>query len=283
MKNISDEQLDQLLTQMKWSDSPERYDETQDHPVDDVELLEAWELGDLTDGELQELNNHLNQCHYCRSEVAAMIKNETLVFQNHSASQPTPPGEWIGMRQARAWILVAASVVLVVICINVFNFQGGTNIARNDLVLKQNSLSDYGYDMRGMPLGIKGGDDASDSTDERRFLDQLATKPDDFKLRFEFGQWLLAERRISDSIAEFEKVEAAVPNSAAVHNALGMAWFMKETGQNKPPVIARGHFLEALKQAPNDKNINLNLAICLTVLGDESGAKEYSEKAGIDR
>ena len=36
MKNISDEQLDRLLKQMARMDFPERQDETQDYPVDDV-------------------------------------------------------------------------------------------------------------------------------------------------------------------------------------------------------------------------------------------------------
>ena len=283
MKNLSDEQLDQLLTRMKWTDSTERYDATQDHPVDDVALLEAWELGNLSDGELRELDNHLNQCHYCRSEVAAMIKNETLNFQNHSTSKPTVVGKWYDLRQAPAWILVAASITLVVVCISVLSFQGGTDIARNDLVLKQKTLTDFGYNLRGMPSGIKGGDDEPDSAEEQRFRDLIARNPDDVKLRFEYGQWLLAKYKLSDAIEQFEHVEKSAPKSAVVQNALGMAWFMKETGQGNPPVIARGHFLEALIQAPNDKAINLNLAICLTVLGDEAGAKEYFEKAEISQ
>ena len=280
MKNISDEQLDQLLTQMEWTDSREQYDETQDHPVDDVALLEAWELGNLSDEELHELDNHLNQCHYCRREVAAMIKSGTLTFGD-SDDVISPAQPWFNSRQSRTLIVVAASIFLAVVCINLLNFQDNANLARNDLILKHDALTDYGYDFNGMLPGIKDGEIKPNQLEDQRFQDQIAKNSDDMALRFEYGQWLLGERRLSDAIAEFEKIERVHPNSSAVQNALGMAWFMKETGQAKAPTIARGHFLQATQLAPNDKGINLNMAICLTVLGDETGAKEYYEKAGV--
>ena len=283
MKSISDKQLDELLTKAKLAGMFEQYDvdETLEHPVNDVALLEAWELGDLTDEELRDLNHHLDQCYDCRRAVAAMIKHGILEFQN-PAFPPSTPQPWYDLRQAPAWIFVAASVLIAVVCVRLISFQGGTDLARNDLILKQNSLTDYDYDLRGMPLGFKGGDEP-DPLAKQRFLDQMSRNPDDMQLRFDYGQWLLAEYRPTDAITEFEKIETAAPNSAAVQNALGMAWFMKETGRAEPPKIARGHFLKAVQLAPADKAINLNLAICLTVLGDDTAAKEYFEKAGVSR
>ena len=282
MVKISDEQLEKRLTQIRWPDLSEQYDETQDHPVDDVALLDAWARNDLTEDELHDLNNHLEQCYYCRREVAAMIKSGTLAF-DESADVISPARPWFNFRQSRTLIVVAASILLAVVCINRLNFQDKTNLARNDLILKHDALTDYDYDFNGILSGIKGGEIEPNQLEEQRFQDQIAKNFDDMALRFEYGQWLLGEHRLSDAITEFEKIEKIHPNSATVQNALGMAWFMKETGQAKTPTIARGHFLKATQLAPNDRGINLNMAICLTVLGNKTEAEKYFDKAGVER
>lgn len=281
MKNIDDEQMDQLVKQMYWHELPHLYDGTQEHPVDDVALLEAWELGDITNEELRDLNAHLDQCYYCSREVAAMIKNDTLTLQNCSFSA-TSPKPWFSRWQARAWLIVAAAMVMGIVCFHMLNPPRGPEIARNiDLVMEWNSLKDYGYDERGWADGAKGAGDEADQQAEQRFLDQIAQNPEDFKLRFEFGQWLLAEHRMSDAIEQFEIVEMSVPDSAVVFNALGMAWFMKETRHRGDlPITAKDYFLKAAQLAPTDRNILWNLGVCFAVLGDEASAQEYFEKAG---
>jgi len=298
MTSISDEQLDQFLGQMKHIYLSEQYDETQEHPVHDVALLEAWELGDLSDAELRKLNDHRKKCLYCRREIAMMVKNDILTIPPVKRDKFLP-----GIRRVGAQIvrhrqpLLAVAAILVISVIGVWMFRSdGTDVVQ--LNLKQSTLEDYGYDMQGNSGGVKSGGDsvdldvANEQQDYKDHQEKMAKRPDDVKLRFEYGQWLLGlpsiiEEPISEAIkvfkeiAESKTIKKSASDSATVQNALGMAWFMKETGQGNPPVIARGHFLEALKHAPNDKAVNLNLAICLRVLGKEAEAQKHFEKAGI--
>ncbi|MCL2348003.1 MAG: hypothetical protein FWC50_07035 [Planctomycetaceae bacterium] len=286
MQPLTNERLELLMHLCAKNELSQPIDDAKPHPAEDVDLIEAWSLGELEKSQVDGILDHLADCAYCRRSIAAMCHDDLLTFApaetGEKISLPTQVASPASSRHPHR-LFIAAAAILVISVIGVWMFRSqGTDVARSDLVLKQNRLTDYGYDLRGMLSGIKGGDE-SDIQKERRFRDQMAQNPDDVKLRFEFGQWLLAEYRLSDAIAKFEEVEKVVPNSAAVQNALGMAWFMKETGRAEAPKVARGYFLKASQLAPADKGINLNLAICLTVLGDDTGAKKYFEKAGVSQ
>ncbi len=279
--NITDERLEQLFQESMMIRKAQSFVEEPLHPVDDVNLLEDWMLGDLSDEEIRRLNIHFSRCFYCRSELNELRRQEDFVFPGYVAAEVSSPRkvDSVQSRKRLTAFQVAAALLLVfAVGIVVTYLPKNRETASRDLHMAKPMLTDYGYDRSGSPVGIKSVEEPQNA-EEQRFLDGLMKTPDNVKLRFDYGQWLLTESRLSNAIAQFELVAKRRVDSPDVLNALGMALFMKEIHLEQPPVEARKCFTRALRLAPDRPEINFNMAVCLTVLGEHGLAEKYFEKA----
>jgi hypothetical protein len=61
-----------------------------DHPVDNIELMDDWAFGGISEEEQNEIINHLANCHYCRREVSAMVREGVLTFSTPAMEKQVP-------------------------------------------------------------------------------------------------------------------------------------------------------------------------------------------------
>lgn len=283
--NITDEQMEQLFLESKMIRKAQSFAEDTTHPVDDVNLLEDWMLGDLSDEEIDRLNAHFSRCFYCRSELNELRQLDDMTFPGYTADftvvETMPPRKIDAIPSWKRFSVFQIAASLLLVCaVGLFATLSlkPREMANRDLHLANPLLTDYGYDRSGNPVGIKNVVEPQDA-EEQRLLTGLAETPDKVELRFNYGQWLLAQSRLSDAIAQFELVAERRADSPDVLNALGMAWFMKESHLEQPPTEARKCFDRALRLAPDDREIHFNMAVCLNALGERKLAEKHFEKA----
>ena len=92
------------------------------HYVDDVELMEAWAFGNISEAKRNEIIKHLAKCVYCRRETSAMVRHGVLNFSSTKTEEPEKIR--VGMKRWDFYrgikIFLAVAVVLMVAFVGIW-------------------------------------------------------------------------------------------------------------------------------------------------------------------
>ncbi|MBN2293280.1 MAG: hypothetical protein JXM70_12690 [Pirellulales bacterium] len=94
--------------------------------------------------------------------------------------------------------------------------------------------------------------------------------------RVNYGQFLLENNDFKQAAEQFATAEQLAPTSVLAQTGLGLALFQQD--DDKIINQALTHFQRAVELATQDKNTNLNLAVCLVRLDRKEEAKLYFQK-----
>ncbi len=148
--------------------------------------------------------------------------------------------------------------------------------AENALAVK-GTLVDYGFELNGQSYEKSlPSMDAAEQLIDASFTAAVAAHPDTLQLRLNFGQFLL-EQQPSRALEQFLVAERIDPSNALAQTGIGLAMF--QSGQEGAAPQALPHFEKAAELLPRDLDANLNLAICLTRLGQRDAARRRFETA----
>ncbi len=212
---------DKLYRMMKRAAQAEHWqqiDDVVDHPVDDVNLLEAWSLGNLSEKTRVELLEHLADCVYCRRETAAMIRDGVLVFPPGAIE---PAQEEPELTVARPWMQRVLRILMTVAAVMLVAFgiwtlqprhQSGGPIAKTKPKFEVVSLVAYGT--------VRSG--GGDKIDTETIIRQAGSDPEK---RFDAGLELLKGEKFKAAVEIFVLLDKEFPENAAILNALGVACY----------------------------------------------------------
>lgn len=203
-------------------------DESVVHPVDDVNLLEAWSLGDLSEKKRVEILEHLADCVYCRRETAAMMRDGVLNFTSEpvgpvqEASNPTVTRPW-AQRGLRI-LMTAAAVLLVAFGIWKLQSPQEKQIAKVMPTFRIVAAKDFRSDTtRGHGEPTNGEGQA-----EKNWIESILEKAgNDPEKRFDVGLELLAmqtDESVEQAVDVFERLNKEYPDNAGILNALAIAY-----------------------------------------------------------
>ena len=252
-----------------------------DHPVDDVNLLMSWSLGDISQSDRDELIQHLANCVYCRRETAIMIREGVLVFEEPHV----PKSGFIATlllafkNHSHAKILLTIAAVLTIAFVGFWMLNLPHNsqqqIARvlpspsNDTIPKEPAFEIWSLEemKRNVPVdsttkGARSGVSSQESLpdQEQKTVDEIIIEiksqvGDDPEKLFQESKKLLMEGLLDEAIAILEELGQNFPTQAAVLNALGIAYHLR----GGRPDEAYECLTKAKELDPNNQQIQENL------------------------
>ena len=223
-------------------------DESVEHPVDDVNLMEAWTLGDISEETRDKLICHLADCVYCRRETSAMVRGGLLNFRHAEPRQEPRPAVSVfwSYRMYRALAAVAA-VLLVAFMVHRSLLpqpqQPGGQIARIEPSFPFAALRDYETS--------KGIEDNTEAKTIEEIISEAGIDPEK---RFEAGLEFLKRKEYEKAIQVLEALDQEFPDNAAIQNALGIAHYNSGNSDE-----AERCFEKAKQFAPENDQIQKNL------------------------
>lgn len=241
------------------------------HVVDDEDLLARWSMGVLDPDEHEAMIAHLADCPECRDVVGLMVKNGALVLPEvpEPVVEPPPPTPthfpW--------FVLALAAAVLVAVGLPLLWPSGDTRLGTS-LALKEFGFEldggSYGMDLKTLPGGLR---------DEWKA--KIAARPQDVKLRLEYGRLLLEHNLASDAFAQFDEACKLQPGNTDALLGKGVALYEQAYNEDSRELYQQAGdlFEEAVRGNSDDFSAQVNAAIVLDRLGEAERATEHWNRA----
>ncbi len=266
---------------------------TQYHPSEDVTFMERFGANAITDQERKNLLEHLNQCAFCRQEIAWLCKCGAL-FDEQPAQNAKPSTVKTLFQRWKAYVkpLTLVACLLIVIGIGALYslhsvepsqvaFNNVKKMLNSDEKNFSTSLTTNGYRLNGTSStkAMTVVDDHKQAV-RSAYKKLIADYPSDILFRVEFGKYLLFVLHEPDLAQnELEKALEASLLPPELHRVpelrllLGIAAF-----EERNDMAAQEQFRHVLDLDPTNLDAKVNLAISLYRSGEKEKATGIFEQ-----